>query len=590
VEVITNPSAKYDASGTAGILNIILKKEEHKGLNGSLSLNTGIPNNHGIGMSLNHRTKRFNLFTQLSGGKRTFPNLYNGQTIDRQSSSLDTLKSEGSADKNETFYLLRVGVDYHASRNQVITFSGRVAYEFETEFSDNTYNLVSASSSNRRSFNRLEATEATNPKWEYELQYKKTFPEQDDRSLTASITGSFFGKDQRSAFNNTFADMAELDFRQNSRSDYSAAGYNFQMDYTHPISEQLKMETGAQYRIGDYGNDYLVEEWIGVDWQTNPNFTNAFDFNQGVLGAYATLGFEHGKWGAKAGLRWERTSVRTLLKTDQQTNQQSYANAFPSIHLSYQLSARLSTQLGYSRRIERPGMWDLNPFFDIRDNLNIEIGNAQLAPSFTDVIEFTSIYTLEKASFNISVFHHRTSGLVQYITTVKDSLSIVQPINVGTGSNTGVEWNAKWNPTKSLSLLADLNGQYFTRAGRYGDVNFDFSSYRWSGRLTTKIKLPFKTDVELRARYLSRERRVQAIRKAIFYLDFGLRKKLLEGRVVINFSLRDVLQSRWYINEVDVPSFYRYTESLWGGRTFTLGLSYAIGKGHALEHSGLKTF
>ena len=168
IEVITNPSAKYDAEGTSGIINIVLKKEEKKGLNGAVTLNTGIPNNHSIGLSLNRRTEKFNLFSQLGFGRRTFPS--DEETENRNLIDETYISSVGKNDKNETFFNLILGTDYHINDLNVITLSGNFAYEWEKENADAIFNTLNSSNTLTDAFRRTELTTATNPKYSYELQ------------------------------------------------------------------------------------------------------------------------------------------------------------------------------------------------------------------------------------------------------------------------------------------------------------------------------------------------------------------------------------------------------------------------------------
>ena len=171
IEVITNPSAKYEAEGTAGIINIVLKKEEKRGLNGSVTLNTGVPNNHSLGLSVNNRTEKFNLFSQLGVGHRTFPEQY--ETTNRNLLNDTTIYSTGTGDKNETFFNIILGTDYHINDYNVLSLTGHFAYELESEFSDTDFRLLDANNALAAQWNRNEVTEATNPKWQYELQYQK---------------------------------------------------------------------------------------------------------------------------------------------------------------------------------------------------------------------------------------------------------------------------------------------------------------------------------------------------------------------------------------------------------------------------------
>lgn len=585
IEVITNPSAKYDAEGTTGIINIVIKKEEKKGINGSLTVNTGVPNNHSLGLSLNRRTERFNLFTQLGVGYRTFPNTF--ESLNRNFVNGSSVESFGTGDKNETFYNLILGTDYHINQYNVLTLSGSFAYEVEGEFSNTDFSVLDGNDKLDSRWIRAEETTATNPKFQYELQYKSDFPDHEEHALLFSALGRFFGKDQNSAYDNIASFGALQTTAQQVRTDFQDANYTFKLDYTKPFSEQFMVETGAQYLISDVGNDFAVQDLIDGDWIPNPEMTNNFEFIQKVLGTYATAAYEGAKWGLKGGLRWEHTDLNTLLKTTEKSGNQDYANLFPSVHTSYKLSEQLSFQAGYSRRIFRPRMWDLNPFFNIRNNFNVRTGNPDLLPEFTDSYEVNGIYVQGKASFNFGVYHRFTTDVVERVTTFEDNISTTLPLNIGTNRTTGLEFNGKYIPTKNLTLTGDFNFNYFNRIGAFEGTDFDFNADQWSARLRTKTKLPAAIDLEVTLNYRSRVQNFQSVYAANTFADLGIRKKLMKGRTILNLSIRDIFASRFRESETNQENFYIYSYGR-RGRFVTLGISYGFGKGEAMEFSGQK--
>ena len=338
IEVITNPSAKYDAEGTAGILNIVLKKEERKGLNGSISLNTGIPDNHSIGVSLNRRTEKFNLFAQLGVGYRSLPNTSKNSNQDLINNT--TVNSEGKQYRNENFYNIILGTDYYINPLNVITLSGNFAYEIEDQPSNTFFSSYDENNTLVSQWERIETTEATNPKYQYELQYKREFADNEDHNLLISAQGRFFGKDQASEFevNSIYGDDEFND--QQTETEFQQADYTFKLDYTKPFSEKLTMELGSQYVINDVGNDYTVRELIDGEWVTNPDLTNNFEYDQKVFGLYGTIAFESEPWGIKAGLRIENTDLKTLLTNTDEKNNQNYTDYFPSAHVSFKAKSK----------------------------------------------------------------------------------------------------------------------------------------------------------------------------------------------------------------------------------------------------------
>ncbi len=587
VEVITNPSAKYEAEGTSGIINIVLKKEERKGVNGSVTLNTGVPHNHSVGLSLNRRTEKFNLFSQVGVGYRELPS--DIENLNRDLVNKTSISSIGTEYRNETFYNLILGTDYYINPLNVVTLSGHFAYEVEDQPSLTTFDFLDAQETKVASSARNESTQATNPKWRYELQYKKDFKDNKDHNLLFSALGNFFGKDQSSEFVNTPTLGDDFIGNQLTNTNFKEATYTFNLDYTRPIAERFTLETGSQYVITDVSNDFGVNDLVNGEWIKNPSLTNVFEYDQKVLGVYGTGAYEGDKWGIKLGLRAENTDLNTLLATTDSANSQNFTNLFPSAHTSYKISETFSLQAGYSRRIFRPRLWDLNPFFNVRNSFSIRTGNPDLQPQFTDSYELTSIYLLDKISLNFGIYHRFTTEVVERISTFEDGVNIVKPLNIGTNSATGLEFNTKYGPVDWLTISADFNYLYFNRLGELAGTSFDFSGDQWSGKIINKLKLPANLDLEVTGQYESRYKTVQRTYSDNLYMDLGLRKKVFKGKAVLNLAVRDVFASRVRESETFQPNFYLYNRSQ-RGRFVTLGFSYGFGKGEAMEFSGQKRF
>lgn len=583
VEVITNPSAKYDAEGTAGIINIILKKDERKGLNGSASLNVGTPINNSFGLSLNRRTEKFNLFSQLGIGYRKLPS-------DRESINSDllnntTLESKGTEYRNEKFYNIILGTDYHINEDNVLTLSGNFAYEVEEQPSGTQFSFTD-NIGGFSTWERTEDTEATNPKYQYELQYKKDFDDHEDHTLLFSALGRFFGKKQSSDFEDITITGVNVDHEQKTRTEFKEANYTFKLDYTKPYNDKFTIETGAQYVLNNVSNDYEVQDLIGNNYVIDPNQTNIFEFDQNVLGVYGTAAYESEKWGIKIGLRIENTDLETLLANTNESNNQNYSNLFPSFHSSYKLTNNYSLQVGYSRRVYRPRLWDLNPFFNIRNNFNIRTGNPELRPEFTDSYELTNIYNIGKTSLNFGVYYRYTTDAIERrISTFENNVNTFKPLNIGTTDAVGVEINGKYPVAKWLVFNGDLNYNSFKRQGNFNDTSINFNADQWSSKLTSKIKLPAEIDFEITGNYQSGTKTVQGKTAENLFADLGLRKKIIKGKGIISLSVRDIFASRIEKSETIQESFYLFNRSQ-RGRFIALGFSYGFGKGEAMEYSG----
>ena len=295
-----------------------------------------------------------------------------------------TIYSGGTEYRNEQFYNFILGTDYHINETNVLTLSGSFALELEKQPSNTHYNDEDSSGIVVSEWDRIEETDATNPKYQYELQYKNDFKDNKEHVLLFSALGSFFGKDQFSDFQTITLFGNNTNGNQKTRTNFQEAKYTFKLDYTKPFSEKITLETGGQYVFQDVRNDYAVSDFLNGEWIDNAGLTNIFNYEQNVLGIYGTGGYEDDNFGLKLGLRLENTDLSTSLVTTNKNNNRNFTNLFPTAHTSYKISERFSLQAGYSRRIYRPRLWDLNPFFNIRNTVIIRTGNPNLQPEFTD--------------------------------------------------------------------------------------------------------------------------------------------------------------------------------------------------------------
>lgn len=583
IEVITNPSAKYESEGTSGIINVILKKDEKEGLNGSISLNTGIPDNHSVGISLNRRTEKFNLFTQMGAGYRSLPRYLSA--VNRDKSSGEEIVSEGVNYRNEQFYNITLGTDYHLNDYNVFTLSGNFAYEIEQQPSETQFEQSLNGAEPHTVWTRTEVTSAKNPKYQYDFQYKKEFKDTAEHTLAFSAQGRFFGKAQSSEFDNR-SSVGLLGFeKQRTRTTFKQADYTYKLDYNKPFAKFYTLEAGGQYTMNDVGNDYAVEDSINGVWEADSSLTNDFRWKQNVLGVYSTGSFEKNKWGVKLGLRVENTDLNTQLVTTGQKDRQRYTNLFPTFHTAYKISKSVSVQLGYSRRIRRPRLWDLNPFFNISNNFNIRRGNPELLPEFTDSYELTSIYIFPKVSMNFGVYYRYTTQTIERVSIFENNVNTVMPLNIGTNAMTGIEFNAKYSPAKWLTVNGDFNFNYFNRQGEFENQNFDFTGNKSLTKLMLKFKVTKAIDVELTGNHESGYVTIQGTTDPITYMDAGVRVKLFKGKGIINIGVRDAFASRIQIDRIDQDDYYLFSRST-RGRFLTLGFSYGFGKGEAMSYSG----
>lgn len=583
IEVITNPSAKYDASGTSGIINIILKKEEDKGFNGSISLNTGWPHNHSIGGSINYRAKKFNLFTQFGAGYRSLPD-YN-RSENRQTSDSTSVVGEGKAFRNENFYNITLGTDYYINSLNTITISGNFAYEVEDQPSEMDLFIYDGQSNLVANYIRKEETAANNPKYQYDVQYKKQFKNNKEHTLNFNMLGRYFGKDQSSLFLNTYTLGAEDFGNQRTQTRFFQLDQTYQLDYVNPLNKRWTVESGAMFEINDVGNDFAVlNEEDGV-YVVDSNFTNNFEYNQKVFGVYSTGAYEREKWGLKLGLRAEHTELNTLLTNTNEGNERKFTNFFPTVHTSYKFSSKVQMQAGYSRRIFRPRLWDLNPFFNIRNNYSIRTGNPDLLPEFADSYEITGIFYFKKWTLNTGIYYLYSTNVKENISYAENNVVITRPENIGINHKVGGELNWKYTPNKWFTTNGDFNYGMFNRLGDFEGQNFDFQGSQWSTKMTAKFKLKNDIDFEITGNYESEYRTIQGNVSGFAFADAGIRKKILKGKAVVSIAVRDMFASRIRETRVNQATFSSYSFSQ-RGRFITFGFSYSFGKGEAMSYTG----
>ena len=583
VEVITNPSAKYEAEGTAGIINIVIKKDERKGINGSFTLNFGQPDNNSVGLSLNRRTEKFNLFTQIGYGVRNYPR--EGKNKNDNFLTNTQVLTEGTQYRNEEFYNIILGTDYYINPQNVITLSGFYAFEAEDQPSNTNVKKYQNNTQLTSEWNREEVTTAGNPKYQYEFIYKRDFLDDEDHDLIFSATGNLFSKDQSSEFFNTTVLGSDTFDDQQTSTFFREAVHTFKLDYTHPFGEVWKVEGGFQYANNDVSNDFEVKDELDGQWMVNTGLTNVFEFVQGVLGVYGMAAYESDTWGVQLGLRTENTRVNTLLVNTDEKNKQNFTDLFPSMNTSYKFSKSFSLQAGYSRRIYRPRLWDLNPFFNIRNSFNYRKGNPNLRSEYSDSYEISAIYLKGITSLNMSLYQLYTTNTIESVTTFQNNISVSGPENLGTKRVNGIELNGKITPSKKIVINGDFNYNSFDRKASWQNQSFDFKGNNWSSEITSKFKFPNDLDLELSWNYQSGYKTIDGESAPSQFLNLGARKKLLNGKGVISVNIRDLFATRVRENQTIRKDFNIWSRSVYG-RFWVIGFSYGFGKGEAMEFRG----
>ncbi len=566
VEVITNPSARYEAEGMAGVINIILKKDSKQGFNGSFELIAGYPVNTGFTTNLNYRHNRINWFINYGLAYRRTPGiseLY--QEVYNEDGTTSILNQNNSSTVTGLNNNLRGGLDYYFNENSILTLSYLWRRSDAHRITDIRYEdyLNSFDDYLGYSLRRQDETEAE-PNKEAIVNYKRTFAEK-GHELTASFTYlNYWERSDQLFTENSFsaqgAAIPEDALIQTSLNDEYENQYLLQMDYVKPFATKGKIESGIRTSFREMKNDYLVQEQNETgDFVTLPGLDNIFLYNENILAAYGIVGNETGKWSYQGGLRAEYTDVETILVETNENNPRTYTNLFPSAHLTYNLTKENAFQLSYSKRVRRPVYNDLSPYVTFSDQRNFFSGNPDLDPEFTDAFELGHIKYFEKATLFSTVYFRNTVDKIERIRQVQDDgFSVTAPVNLTGEKSFGVEFSGDYRVKDWWKL--DFNANFFHAridASNIGQTELR-KTYSWLFRQTSRFTFGEGWDIQVRANYEARQKTAQGVRKGIFFLDLSASKRILEDRGTLILNVTDVFNSR--INRYIIEGFNFFTE------------------------------
>jgi outer membrane receptor protein involved in Fe transport len=583
VEVITNPSAKYEAEGMAGVINIVLKKDDNQGINGSFELITGTPTNLGFTTNLNYRRNRINWFINYGLSRRINPSI--GTLY--QEVYLDSLTHILSQSNKGTVYGLnnniRAGLDYYFSEKSYLTFSyiwrrsdaHRITDIRYEDYQNNLENFLGYS------LRRQDETEQE-PNSEIILNYKKSFPKK-GHELNASITYLDYweNSDQvftQSSFLPAGIGLPQKELIQTSLNDEFEKQYLLQLDYTQPFAKDGKIETGFRTSFRNMENDYVVKEKnANGQFLPLPGLDNIFIYNENILAAYALVANKSKKWSYQAGLRAEYTDVKTTLLETKEVNPRNYANLFPSAHLTYHLSLENALQLSYSRRVRRPVYNDLSPYVTFSDQRNFFSGNPDLNPEFTDAFELGHIKYYDKGTFFSTFYFRTTVDKIERIRSVDDNgFSVTAPFNLAGEQSFGLEFTVDYRPKPWWKMDVNVNFFHAEIDGSNIEARYTAQTGSFLARYTSRFSPKDGWDLQLRGNYEGKQRTAQGIRKSIYFIDFSVNKRLWKDRGSLIFNVLDILNARRnrFITQGD--NFYTLGNFQQVVRQMNLTLSYRI--------------
>lgn len=604
VEVITNPSARYDAEGTAGILNIILKQSKTAGVNGSVNVYTGHPETYGGSLSLNLRRDNFNIFTNTTYRYRSGPGnaLFNQENFDSNGNTLSYQNEIRDYQRKDKSFNTNIGFELFFSETSSITNS----LVFSKSNGDNSVNVdFSNFDANRAPTiqrNRFTVEDEFEEEVQYSLNYQKKF-EKEGHTLTFDYQYSKGVDDENSIIEEVIlGDNIALD-TERTIDNQTQVSQLVQMDYVLPFGKDDQSQFELGYR-GTFNNnntdfDFGVQQQNG-NFNSDPNFSNELNYKEYVNAAYAQLGSKFNKFSILGGLRMEASDIGIELVNSNELTNKDYVNWFPSIFLGYEFSEKEQVTLSYSKRLRRPWSRFINPFPSRSSNTNLFQGNPDLDPTFTDSYDLGYLKRWDKFTFTTSGYFNRSTGVFQFVSretgdfvTIENPddpqnpivvpVQVRSPINLATEERMGMEFTTTYTPKRNWRLTWNLNAFYRDLKGDFTYINsqdeeivqnFDANNFSWFTRFSAKIPLPGKIDFQTNFFYMGPSEDAQNTNKGMLSSDLGLSKDILKDKGSLTLNVGDIFNSRKRITDTRTENVATYSEFQWRQRQITLSFQY----------------
>lgn len=577
IEVITNPSARYDAEGEVGIINIILKKEKREGLNGSFEAFTGWPHNHGAGINMNYRKSKVNLFSNYSINYRSNPG--SGYSLSRFFNQDTTFSYERFREhtRSETSNNFQLGSDFFLNDYNTLTLSGLYSYSEGINEGKITYNDYDDTGALTETTARDDEELETENELELTFDYRKTFP-QKDRAWNTSVKYSIDDDTELSDITESSNDGTGPIYQMTSNTE-DEANLLFQTDYIHPFGEDGKFEVGLKATFREIENNYRVEELINNDWIIDPDFDDNFKYFENIYAGYLIAGHKSGRFSYQGGIRLEYSDITTRLLTSNQKNNRNYLDYFPSVHFSFEMEKSNTLQLSYSRRLSRPHFRHLLPYSSFTDNRNLRTGNPNLQPEYTHSVELGHLKYFESGSVLTSIYYRYRTGVIERIDLVQDDSDgdvITLPVNLASQNAYGLEFSLNYDPFQWWKLTGNFNFYRAITEGQYEDQVLESDAYTWNTRFSSKMTLFRKLDWQLSFNYRAPEVEPQGRDKAYFSADSGLAMDILDGNGTLTLSVRDIFNTRRWRSVTETDTYYSESEFQWRTRSAQLTFNYRL--------------
>lgn len=579
IEVITNPSARYEAEGEVGIINIVLKKGNKKGVNGTFTARVGWPEDFVAGFNLNFRPKIVNFFADynLSFRKRPgFGTFY--QEFDNPDTSF-IYRSERTHNRGGGGHNARLGASFYINKYNTLTVSGIYTNNDNNNFAEMIYTDYDVRDNPFRVVTRTDREKEYNQNIEVNLNHTMKFNKKGQK-----WTFDFNWSDRKDYENSTIVeestDASFTDITQRVDNQENSMQWLFQTDYIHPFGKEAKLEAGCRANLRTIDNDYQVEQANEDEtWFVLDEFDNRMIYTENIYAAYIMAGSQWKQFSLQAGVRAEYSDVTTNLTKTNEVNPRHYLDFFPSAHLSYEFRKKHFIQVSYSRRINRPRFWALIPFVGYNDSRNVYGGNPDLNPEYTHSNELSYLKYMDKGSVTSGIYYRFTTGVNERL-LVADSTGLTRmfPVNIGNRHSFGLEASGSYKPWRWWSIHASFN---FFRAlieGAYAGRELDNDTYAWQGRLSSKWIVVKRLNFHLQAsiRYRSPRNDPQGRILSNYALNLGASIDMLKGNATLTLQASDIFNTRRRRSIIYGEGLYTESEFQWQSRRVNLNFSYRL--------------
>jgi outer membrane receptor protein involved in Fe transport len=587
VEVITNPSARYDAEGGGGIINIVLRKGKSNGVNGSIILSAGDPESYGVSTSLNKKGTNFNLFSNFGYNYRNNPgnSLTDAEYFNSNGTTSRFINERRTNERLSEGYNANFGIDLNLSKS--LTWTNALTFrESNGKNPDNVF-FYNFDAFRNPTFvrNRLNDAKSDEFSIEYTSNFTKKF-KTDGHQLTVDVAVSQNRENEFATIYDQILGTPTSLFSETTDNKQSQQRNLLQTDYVLPIGKDGRFEAGYRGSFQENLTEFEITPASA--------YSNTLEYNEYVNAFYTQYGSKINKFSYFLGLRFEDSNIDVNSLTTNSYNNKKYNNFFPSATVNYEVSDESSLSLSYSKRINRPRGRFLNPFSTFSSNINIFQGNPDLDPSLTDAIDLGYLTKWNKLTFSTSAYINVTNDSFQFIRKESGQfvggvpVIISTPINLAKEYRAGFEFNLNYTPYKWWRLNGNFNMFRNETQGNYNYINylgtaviqnFDNTALTWTSRVSSKINLPYKIDWQTNVSYEAPQTTAQGKRLGNYGINLAFSKDVLKDKGTIAFNVSDLFNSRKRLIETNIENVVNsYSEMQMRVRQITLSFTYRFNK------------